>query len=74
MTNQTSPTEYETREETIVRHYGRNREFTARATYTVQVPVGTPEYKIPARETTLDMSKVAAAQAWSAQMFADLSE
>ncbi len=73
MNSTISPIEYETREETVCWRYGKNREFRASSTYTVQVPVGTPEYKIPARATTLDMSKVAEAAAWSAKIASDLN-
>lgn len=68
--NSTSATiEYEARTETICRRYGKNREFLVRDTYTVYVPVGTPDYSIPARqESKLDLSKLAEAQAWADHM------
>ena len=76
MNRTSTTTQYETREETICWRYGKNREFQARSTYTVQVPVGTPEYKIPARNEplTLDMSKVAEALARNQAIQDELAE
>jgi hypothetical protein len=66
--------EYEAHEETTTWHYGPNREHMYVTRYTVYVPVGTPEYKIPEKvePLKLDWDKIEELRAWSDQVMRDL--